>query len=148
MIQTVTKAPSTAFDDNLKHTLFAWSKQGGINPLKIVKARGVYLYEENGNKVIDFSSQLMNVNIGHGDKRVYDAIISQMEEVSYVVPAAATAIRGKLGKRIAEISPDGMNKTFFTLGGAEAIENGIKIARIVTGRPKIIALYKSYHGAT
>lgn len=143
-----TVSTTSAFTDNLKHTLFAWSKQSGLNPLNIVKTEGVYLHEANGKKIIDFSSQLMNVNIGHGDRRVYDAIIKQMEEVGYVVPAAATEIRGRLGKRIAEIAPDGMNKTFFTLGGAEAIENGIKIARVYTGRSKIISLYRSYHGST
>ena len=145
-MQTV--STTSAFTDNLKHTLFAWSKQAGLNPLNIVKTDGVYLHEANGKKIIDFSSQLMNVNIGHGDRRVYDAIIKQMEEVGYVVPAAATEIRGRLGKRISEIAPDGMNKTFFTLGGAEAIENGIKIARVYTGRSKIISLYRSYHGST
>ena len=144
-----TAAPvSTAFNDNLKHTLFAWSKQAGLNPLNIVKTKGVYLYEASGKKIIDFSSQLMNVNIGHGDTRVNEAIIRQMDEVSYVVPAASTEVRGRLGKRVAEIAPEGMNKTFFTLGGADAIENGIKIARVVTGRYKIISLYRSYHGST
>lgn len=144
-----TAAPvSTAFNDNLKHTLFAWSKQAGLNPLNIVKTKGVYLYEASGKKIIDFSSQLMNVNIGHGDTRVNEAIIRQMDEVGYVVPAASTEVRGRLGKRVAEIAPEGMNKTFFTLGGADAIENGIKIARVVTGRHKIISLYRSYHGST
>lgn len=138
----------TAFQANLDHTLFAWSKQAGIKPLNIVKAKGIYLYEENGRRITDFSSQLMNVNIGHGDERVHEAIRKQMEEVTYVVPAAATEIRGKLGKKLAAIAPEGLNKTFFTLGGAEAIENSIKIARIYTGRPKIVALYRSYHGAT
>ncbi len=147
-MQTATSAPSIAFQDNLKHTLFAWSKQAGLNPLNIVKTEGVYLHEANGKRIIDFSSQLMNVNIGHGDKRVNEAIIKQMEEVNYVVPAAATEIRGKIGKRISEIAPKGLNKTFFTLGGAEAIENGIKIARVFTGRSKIISLYRSYHGST
>ncbi|MEQ8425373.1 MAG: aminotransferase class III-fold pyridoxal phosphate-dependent enzyme, partial [Cyclobacteriaceae bacterium] len=139
---------TSAFDDNLKHTLFTWSKQKGLNPLQVVGANGVYLHEANGKKIIDFSSQLMNVNIGHGDRRVYDAIIKQMDEVSYVLPAAATEIRGKLGKKISEISPKGLNKTFFTLGGAEAIENAIKIARVYSGRHKIISLYRSYHGST
>lgn len=147
-MQTATSASSTAFQDNLKHTLFAWSKQAGLNPLNIVKTEGVYLHEANGKRIIDFSSQLMNVNIGHGDKRVNEAIIKQMDDVSYIVPAAATEIRGKIGKRIAEIAPKGMNKTFFTLGGAEAIENGIKIARVYSGRSKIISLYRSYHGST
>jgi taurine--2-oxoglutarate transaminase len=143
-----TATATSAFDDNLKHTLFAWSKQAGLHPLNIVKTEGVYLHEANGKKIIDFSSQLMNVNIGHGDRRVYDAIIKQMDEVGYVVPAAATEIRGKLGRKVAEIAPSGSNKTFFTLGGAEAIENGIKIARFYTGRSKIISLYRSYHGST
>jgi len=147
-MQTEPITTATAFDDNLKHTLFAWSKQAGLSPLNIVKTKGVYLYEASGKKIIDFSSQLMNVNIGHGDTRVNEAIIRQMEEVNYIVPAASTEIRGKLGKQIAEIAPEGMNKTFFTLGGADAIENGIKIARIVTGRYKIISLYRSYHGST
>ncbi len=143
-----TETISTAFADNLKHTLFAWSKQAGLSPLNIIKTEGVYLYEASGKKIIDFSSQLMNVNIGHGDKRVNEAIIKQMDEVNYVVPAAATEIRGRLGKKISEIAPKGLNKTFFTLGGAEAIENAIKIARVYTGRPKIITLYRSYHGST
>lgn len=147
-MQTITSPNATAFEDNLKHTLFAWSKQGGLNPLNIVKTKGVYLHEASGKRIIDFSSQLMNVNIGHGDTRVNEAIIKQMDDVSYIVPAASTEIRGKLGKRIAEIAPNGMNKTFFTLGGADAIENAIKIARLVTGRYKIVSLYRSYHGST
>ncbi|HOO09299.1 MAG TPA: aminotransferase class III-fold pyridoxal phosphate-dependent enzyme [Cyclobacteriaceae bacterium] len=97
----------TAFQDNLKHTLFAWTKQAGLNPLNIVKTEGVYLHEANGKRIIDFSSQLMNVNIGHGDKRVNEAIIRQMNEVGYVVPAAATEVRGKLGKKIAGVSGKG-----------------------------------------
>ncbi|MEQ8302814.1 MAG: aminotransferase class III-fold pyridoxal phosphate-dependent enzyme [Cyclobacteriaceae bacterium] len=139
---------SSVMEDNLNHTLFSWSKQGGLNPLNIKKTKGVYMYEADGKRIIDFSSQLMNVNIGHGDTRVNEAIIKQMQEVNYVVPAAITEIRGKIGKKIAEIAPEGLNKTFFTLGGAEAIENAIKLARIYTGRPKIISLYRSYHGST
>ncbi len=147
-MQTKSVSSTAAFDDNLKHTLFAWSKQGGLSPLNIAKTKGVYLYEASGRRIIDFSSQLMNVNIGHGDTRVNEAIIKQMDEVSYIIPAASTEIRGKLGKRVAQIAPEGMNKTFFTLGGADAIENGIKIARVFTGRHKIISLYRSYHGST
>lgn len=147
-MQTTPISSTSAFDDNLKHTLFAWSKQGGLSPLNIVKTKGVYLYEASGKRIIDFSSQLMNVNIGHGDTRVNEAIIKQMDDVSYIVPAASTEIRGRLGKRVAQIAPKGMNKTFFTLGGADAIENGIKIARVFTGRHKIISLYRSYHGST
>jgi len=134
--------------DNLDHTIFSWTPQGGLNPLNIERAEGVYLYDRDGNRIIDFSSQLMNVNIGHGNIKVRDAVVKQMDEVSYVFPGAATKARGDLGKKLAEIAPGSLNKTFFTLGGAEAIENAMKLARAYTGRHKIISLYRSYHGAT
>ncbi len=133
---------------NLDHTLFSWSKQAGINPISIEKAKGVYLYDRSGKKYIDFSSQLMNVNIGHGDQRITTAVARQMEEVSYVFPGMVTEARGILGAKLAEIAPPSLNKTFFTLGGAEAIENAIKLARMYTGRHKIIAQYRSYHGGS
>jgi len=134
--------------NNLDHTLFSWSKQGGLNPISINKAEGVYVYDRDGKKYIDFSSQLMCVNIGHGNKKVREAVQKQMEEVAYVFPGMITDIRGRLGKKLADITPGNLSKTFFTLGGAEAIENAIKLARTVTGRHKIIAQYRSYHGAT
>ena len=134
--------------DNLNHTLFSWSKQGGLNPLNISHGKGVYLWDRDGKRYLDFSSQLMNVNIGHGNPRITEAVARQMQEVSYVYPGATTAVRGELGKLIAEVTPGDLSKTFFTLGGAEAIENAIKIARIYSGRHKIIAQYRSYHGAT
>ncbi len=133
---------------NLDHTIFSWTPQGGLNPLNIERAEGVYLYDRDGKRYLDFSSQLMNVNIGHGNPKVRDAVARQMDEVSYVFPGAATKVRGDLGKKLAEIAPGSLNKTFFTLGGAEAIENAIKLARAYTGRHKIITLYRSYHGAT
>ncbi len=134
--------------DNLDYTLFSWSKQGGLKPLDIVNAKGVYLWDRAGKKYLDFSSQLMNVNIGHGNPRIAEAVARQMKAFSYVYPGAATEARGALGKKIAQITPGTLRKTFFTLGGAEAIENAIKIARIYTGRPKVISQYRSYHGAT
>lgn len=132
----------------LEHTLFSWSKQGGLNPIHIKHAKGVYLYDENDKKIIDFSSQLMNVNIGHGNQRITEAVARQMREFSYVYPGMSSDSRGELGKMIAEVTPGDLNKTFFTLGGAEAVENAIKIARIYTGRSKILTQYRSYHGAT
>ncbi len=134
--------------NNLDHTIFSWSKQSGLNPLNIERAEGAYLYDRDGKRYIDFSSQLMSVNIGHGNPKVREAVVKQMDEVSYVFPGAATKVRGELGKKLAEIAPPKLNKTFFTLGGAEAIENAIKLARAYTGRHKIITLYRSYHGAT
>lgn len=134
--------------DNLDYTLFSWSKQGGLNPINIDRAKGVYVYDRDNKKYIDFTSQLMNVNIGHGDERIATAVAKQMSEVSYVYPGMTTHVRGELGKLIAELTPGNLTKTFFTLGGAEAIENSIKIARMYTGRSKIITQYRSYHGAT
>lgn len=134
--------------NNLNHTIFSWSKQGGLNPMNIERAEGVYLYDRDGKRYIDFSSQLMSVNIGHGNPKVREAVAKQMDEVAYVFPGAATKVRGELGKKLADIAPPKLNKTFFTLGGAEAIENAIKLARAYTGRHKIITLYRSYHGAT
>ncbi len=134
--------------DNKDYTLFSWAKQGNLNPIHVNKAEGVYLYDSSGKRYIDFSSQLMNVNIGHGNRRITEAVATQMGKVSYVNPGMTTDVRGELGKMIAELTPGNLTKTFFTLGGAEAIENAIKIARMYTGRKKIIAQYRSYHGAT
>ena len=134
--------------DCLNHTLFSWSKQGGLNPIHAVKAEGVYVYDVEGKKYLDFSSQLMNVNIGHGNQQVINAIHDQLQKVQYVYPGMATDPRAQLGKLLAEITPKNLTKAFFTLGGAEAVENAIKLARVYTGRPKIISFYRSYHGAT
>ncbi len=134
--------------NNLGHTMFSWSKQDGLNPMNVEKAEGVYFYDRDGKRYIDFSSQLMNVNIGHGNPAIREAVAQQMDEISYVFPGAITKARGDLGKKLAELAPRSLNKTFFTLGGADAIDNAIKVARVYTGRHKIIALYRSFHGAT
>jgi taurine--2-oxoglutarate transaminase len=133
---------------NRAHTLFSWSVQGQLDPIAIDQAEGVYLYTPEGQRILDFNSQLMSVNIGHGDRRVIDAITEQASKLQYVQPAFATEIRGRLGAKMAEILPGDMDKVFFTLGGAEAIENAIKIARHITGRYKVLARYRAYHGAT
>ncbi|KAA9040649.1 aminotransferase class III-fold pyridoxal phosphate-dependent enzyme [Ginsengibacter hankyongi] len=130
------------------YTLFSWSKQKGTNPIAVEHAEGVYLYDYEGKRYIDFSSGLMNVNIGHGDQRVTDAVMRQMQQVSYVTPSCVTKPRGELGKKLAEICPGDLNKAFFTLGGADSIENAIKLARLYTGRHKILTRYQSYHGST
>jgi len=134
--------------NNLDYTLFSWGKQGGLNPINAHYAKGSYIYDRDGKKYLDFSSQLMNVNIGHGNQRITKAVSEQMEELSYVFPGMATNVRGELGKKLAELTPGNLTKTFFTLGGAEAVENAIKLSRIYTKRHKIISHYRSYHGAT
>ena len=134
--------------NNLDYTLFSWSKQKGIAPIAVKHAEGVYLYDYEDNRIIDFSSGLMNVNIGHGDQRITAAVVKQMQEVAYVTPSCVTKVRGELGKKLAEICPGDLNKAFFTLCGATSIENAIKLARLYTGRHKIITRYQSYHGAS
>jgi len=134
--------------NNLNYTLFSWSKQSGLNPLNIQSAKGVYLYTREGKRYIDFSSQLMNMNIGHGHPRVKEAVIRQMDEVAFVHPGMVTEARGKLGKKLAEITPGNLRKVLFTNAGAESIENTIKFARLYTGRYKVVTLYQSYHGAS
>jgi taurine--2-oxoglutarate transaminase len=134
--------------DNQDYTLFSWSKQKGVNPIAVKSARGVYLYDYDDKRYIDFSSGLMNVNIGHGNQRVTMAVAEQMQQVSYITPGCVTKVRGELGKMLAEKTPDTLNKTLFTVGGAEAIDNAIKLARLYTGRHKIIARYRAFHGAS
>jgi taurine---2-oxoglutarate transaminase len=134
--------------NNQDYTLFSWSKQKGTNPIAVKYGEGVYLYDYDGKRYIDFSSGLMNVNIGHGNQRVTEAVVRQMQEVSYVTPSCVTKVRGELGKKLAEICPGDLNKAFFTLCGATSIENAIKLARLYTGRHKILSRYQSYHGST
>ena len=134
--------------DNLDYTLFSWSRQKGLNPIAVKYAEGVYLYDYDGKRYLDFSSGLMNVNIGHGNQRVTEAVVKQMQEVAYVTPSCVTKVRGELGKKLAEICPGDLNKAFFTLCGATSIENAIKLARLYTGRHKILSRYQSYHGSS
>jgi taurine--2-oxoglutarate transaminase len=133
---------------NRQYTLFSWSVQSATNPIPISRAEGVYFWDTDGKKYIDFSSQLMNMNIGHQHPKVINAIQKQASRLCYAHPGMATEPRGLLGQKIAEIAPGNLSKTFFCLGGAEANENAIKISRFYTGRNKILARYRSYHGAT
>lgn len=133
---------------NREYTLFEWSMQGGYTPLTAARAKGVYFWDTDGKRYLDFNSQLMSVNIGHGDERIKQAVIEQMDKIAYVNPYAATEPRGVLGELLAKITPGNLKKSFFTLGGSEANENAIKIARMVTGKHKILARYRSYHGGT
>ena len=148
-MSTKTISESTEIiQNNLDYTLFSWSKQKGIVPIAVKHAEGVYLYDYDDKRYIDFSSGLMNVNIGHGDQRITEAVVKQMQEVSYVTPSCVTKVRGELGKKLAEICPGDLNKSFFTLCGATSMENAIKLARLYTGRHKILSRYQSYHGAS
>jgi taurine--2-oxoglutarate transaminase len=131
-----------------KHTLFEWTAQSKVDPIPVARAKGIYFWTPEGKRFIDFNSQLMCVNIGHGDARVIKAIREQTEVLAYANPFMATEPRARLGAKLAEITPGDIDVFFFTNGGAEANENAIKLARLATGRHKILARYRSYHGAT
>jgi taurine--2-oxoglutarate transaminase len=133
---------------NREFTFFSWSAQARVRPIVIDRAEGIYFWDPDGKRYIDFNSQLMSVNIGHGDRRVADAIAEQAHALAFAAPQFATEVRGRLGQMLAELTPGDLNTFFFTLGGAEANENALRMARMVTGRQKVMARYRSYHGAT
>ena len=131
-----------------KHTLFEWSAQSAVDPIPVARAKGIYFWTPEGKRFIDFNSQLMCVNIGHGDERVIRAISEQASTLAYANPFMATDVRARLGVKLTELTPGDIDTFFFTNGGAEANENAIRIARMFTGRHKIGARYRSYHGGT
>ncbi|MGI8732296.1 MAG: aminotransferase class III-fold pyridoxal phosphate-dependent enzyme [Pyrinomonadaceae bacterium] len=131
-----------------RHTLFEWSAQAAVDPIPVARAKGIYFWTPEGKRFIDFNSQLMCVNIGHGDERVVRAIQEQASVLPYANPFMATDVRARLGAKLAEITPGDIDAFFFTNGGAEANENAIRIARMFSGRHKIGARYRSYHGGT
>ncbi len=131
-----------------KHNLFEWSAQDGVDPLPVARAEGVYFYTPDGRRFLDFNSQLMSVNIGHGDPRVLRAIQEQAAALAYVTPSMTTEVRARLGEALSRVTPGDIDVFFFSTGGADANENAFKIARAFTGRQKILARYRSYHGAS
>jgi taurine--2-oxoglutarate transaminase len=131
-----------------QHTIFEWSAQASVDPIPVARAKGVHFWTPEGKRYIDFNSQLMCVNIGHADERVTRTIAEQAAVLPYASPFMATEARAKLGAKLASIAPGDIDVFFFTNGGAEANENAIKIARACTGRHKILARYRSYHGGT
>jgi taurine--2-oxoglutarate transaminase len=131
-----------------RHTLFEWSAQQAIDPIPVAGAKGSWFWTPDGRRFLDFNSQLMCVNIGHGDARVIRAVQEQVSTLAYANPFMATEARARLGAALAKITPGDIDTFFFTNGGAEANENAIKLARQFTGRHKILVHYRSYHGAT
>ena len=131
-----------------RHTLFEWSAQAAVDPIPVARAKGIYFWTPEGKRFIDFNSQLMCVNIGHGDERVIQAIKEQADVLCYANPFMATEVRARLSVKLAELTPGDIDAFFFTNGGAESNENAIRIARLYTGRNKIGARYRSYHGGT
>jgi taurine--2-oxoglutarate transaminase len=131
-----------------RHTLFEWTTQAAVDPIPVARASGVHFWTPEGRRFIDFNSQLMSVNIGHGDERVIEAITAQARQLAFASPAAATEPRARLGAKLAALTPGDIDVFFFTNGGSEANETALKIARTVTGRQKVLARYRSYHGST
>lgn len=132
----------------MEHSFWTWSAQAKVSPIPVTRAKGVYFWDADGKRYLDFNSMVMCVNIGHGDERVINAIAEQAKQLSFAGPPMATKPRAILGKMLSEITPGNLNRFLFTLSGAEANENAIKLARAYTGRHKILARYRSYHGAT
>lgn len=133
---------------SLEHNFWTWSAQGKVTPIPVKRAKGVYFWDVNDKRYLDFNSMTMCVNIGHGDERVINAIIKQAQELPYAGPPMTTKPRAILGQLLSEITPGDLNYFLFTLGGADANENAIKLARAYTGRHKILTRYRSYHGAS
>src|SRR4051794_19413230 len=134
--------------DDRGHVFHSWSAQGLIDPLPVAGALGCWFWDRDGKRYLDFSSQLMNVSIGHQHPKVVAAIKEQADRLCTIAPPMATEARSTLARLLAEVTPGNLTMSFFTNGGAEANENAIKLARWYTGRPKIVARYRSYHGAT
>lgn len=132
-----------------EHVFYTWSAQAKVDPIAVKRAQGVYFWDVNEKRYLDFNSMTMCVNIGHGNSRVIKAMQDQAAELPYAAPGMTTKIRALASKTVAEITPhQALSKVLFTLGGADANENAIKLARGCTGRHKILARYRSYHGAT
>jgi taurine--2-oxoglutarate transaminase len=128
--------------------LQSWSKQRGINPIAVARAEGIYLWDHAGKRYSDMSSQLVNMNLGHGNKAVVEAIKKQADNYCYIAPSYASEPRGELARLLISLLPDNIGKVFFTNGGADANENAVKMARMYTGRQKVFSRYRSYHGST
>jgi len=132
-----------------EYVFWTWSAQAKVNPIPVKRAKGVYFWDTDGKRYLDFNSMTMCVNIGHGDERVIEAMVNQARELPYAAPGMTTKVRALASKMVAEVSPGGaLTKILFTLGGADANENAVKLARGYTGRFKILTRYRSYHGAT
>lgn len=131
-----------------KYNLQSWSKQKNINPIPIKKGDGIYFWDYDDNRYTDMSAQLVNMNLGFGNKAINDAIKEQVDKFCFVGPSYGAESRAKLSKKIIELMPDNMGKVFFTNAGAESNENAVKIARMFTGKSKIFSRYRSYHGSS
>jgi len=135
-------------DAHRKHVITSWSTQGNVDPMHVVGGEGCWFWDQEGNRYLDFESQLVNLNLGHQHPRLIEAIKEQADVLCYISPSVANGARSLLGAKLAEVTPGNLVASFFTSGGAEANENAVRLARHYTKRQKIITRYRSYHGAT
>ncbi|NLF05596.1 MAG: aspartate aminotransferase family protein [Actinomycetales bacterium] len=138
----------SALELDRAHVFHSWSAQGSLKPLTIAGGQGCELWDDDGKRYLDFSSQMVNTNIGHQHPAVVEGIVEQARTLATVAPSHANLARGRAAQLIAARAPEGMDKVFFTNGGADAVENAIRMARLVTGRDKVVSSYRSYHGNT
>ena len=148
MTSAETSITSRAYADDRAHVFHSWSAQGAITPVVVAGAEGSWFWDEEGKRYLDFSSQLMNMNIGHQHPKLVAAIQQAAGRLCTIAPFHANADRSEAARLITELAPGDLNMVFFTNGGAEATENAIRMARLHTGRHKILTTYRSYHGAT
>src|SRR5437667_1013476 len=134
--------------EDRQYLIHSWSVQSALQPLAVAGAEGRHFWDYDGKRYLDFASQLVNLNIGHQHPKVIQAIKDQADQLCTIGPPMANESRSTLGRLLAEVTPGDLSVSFFTNGGAEANENAVKLARLATGRHKIIARYRSYHGAT
>ena len=137
-----------AYVDDRKHVFHSWSAQATLDPMVVARAEGAHVWDDQGNRYLDFTSQLVYTNIGHQHPRVIAAIQEQAATLCTIAPQFAVDVRSEAARLIAEIAPDGLEHVFFTNGGAEAIEHAVRMARLHTGRIKVLSAYRSYHGGT
>ena len=140
--------PSRTYELDRKHVFHSWSAQATLDPMVVDRAEGSHLWDDQGNRFLDFSSQLVFTNIGHQHPRVVKAIQDQAAKLCTIAPQHANDARSEAARLIAEIAPAGLEHVFFTNGGAEAIEHAVRMARLHTGRIKVLSRYRSYHGGT
>ena len=148
MTITTTDLDDLTYQLDRAHVFHSWSAQAALHPLVLAGGQGCRVHDHAGRSYLDFSSQLVNLNVGHQHPKVVAAIVEQAQSLATVAPQHAVRARGEAAKRITALAPDGLNKVFFTNGGADANENAIRMARLHTGRDKVLSTYRSYHGNT
>jgi taurine---2-oxoglutarate transaminase len=147
-IETNSELGQQIVEDAKRYVLYSWSVQDAISPIAVAGGEGRYFWDYDGKRYLDFASQLVNLSLGHQHPRIVAAIKEQADQLATIGPPMASESRSTLGRLLAEVTPGDLSMSFFTNGGAEANENAIKLARWYTGRHKIVARYRSYHGAT